>query len=97
LGFNEIKKQAIQCILADNVQHEARESSKNLYASGYLSDEVVIKIIESCRGDCYEKNRHHFLNVDVHILKPKGKYDGYYVKFYFIEPDVWFISVHLSD
>ncbi len=97
MGFNEVKQKAVQCILSNNVQHEIRECSKNLYATGELSDEEVIKIIQSCRGDCYEKQLHHLLAIDVHIMKPKGKYDGLYVKFYFIEPDIWFISVHLSD
>lgn len=97
MSFNKVKQKVIKCILSNNVQHETRECSKNLYATGELSDEDVIKIIQSCQGDCYEKQRHHFLDVDVHIMKPKGKYDGLYVKFYFIEPDAWFISVHLSD
>jgi hypothetical protein len=97
MGFNAIKEQAINCILLNNVQHEFRDSSKNLYANGDISDDEVVKIIQSCHGDCYEKQRHHFYNLDIHILKPKGKYDGYYVKFYFLEPDVWFISVHLSE
>lgn len=76
MGFNEIKKLVIRCILLNNVQHETRESSKNIYATGEISNDEVIKIIRNCRGDCHEKRRHHFLNVDVHILKPKGKYDG---------------------
>jgi len=77
-------------------QYEERDASKNLYAEGFLSNEDVVAIINSCRGNDYEKRKHHISSLgDVHILKPKGKYDGYYIKFYFIEPDVWFISVHL--
>jgi len=97
MGFNEIKQKVIKCIQMNLVQHETRTNSKNLYASGELSDEDVIDILKSCRGDCYEKQRHHFLDVDIHIMKPKGRYDGLYVKFYLIEPDVWFVSVHFSD
>ena len=82
MGFKEVKETVIQCIRCGCVQHEERESWKNLYASGDLSDEEVIKIIEYCRGDCYQRSRHHFFNVDIHLLKPKGKYDGYYIKFY---------------
>ena len=97
LGFRDIKKQIIECIKTGKVQHEIREAEKNLYAHGDLSDEEVINIIKNCRGDNYEKRKHHISSLgDVHILKPKGKYDGYYIKFYFIEPDVWFISVHLD-
>jgi hypothetical protein len=94
LGFKEIKDTVIKCIRSGFVQHEERDSDKNLYATGDLSSAEVIKIIEYCRGDWYQKSRHHFLDIDVHVLKPKGKYDGYYIKFYFIEPDAWFISVH---
>ena len=97
MGLNEIKQEVIKCIQMDLVQHETRTNSKNLYASGELSNEDMIEIIKSCRGDCYEKQRHHFLDIDIYIMKLKGRYDGLYVKFYFIEPDVWFVSVHYSD
>jgi hypothetical protein len=98
LGFKEEKARAIQKILEGKVYHVPREFDKNEYAQGLLSDEQVIAIIKSCKGDRYEMLPHHAIkSVAVHILKPAGKYDGYYVKFYFLEPDVCFISVHRSE
>jgi hypothetical protein len=32
--------------------------------------------------------------VEVHTLKPTGKYDGWYIKFYFVADGSMFISVH---
>jgi hypothetical protein len=95
LGFREVKALAIQKIREGKIEHVPREFDKNEYAQGLLSDDQVIAMIQSCRGDRYEVQPHHAIkSVPVHILKPLGKYDGYYVKFYFLEPDVWFLSVH---
>lgn len=94
MGFKEIKKQAIDCIKCDHIKHIERDLDKNLFADGLISSDEMIKIISSCNGDCYECSKHHFMDIDVHILKPNGRYDGLYVKFFFIEPDVIFISVH---
>ena len=97
MGFKEVKERAIECIKCDQVRHVERYLDKNLFASGAISPEEMIQIIGSCRGDCYETNKHHFLDTDVHIFKPRGKYDGLYIKFFFVEPDILFISVHQSD
>ena len=36
---------------------------------GELSDEEIIKILQSCEGDCYPKQRNHLvLGIDEHIL-----------------------------
>lgn len=97
MGFKEVKRKAIECIKNDHVRHVARGVEKNLFASGELTSAEVINIIGSCQGDCYETDKHHFLDIEVHILRPRGKYDGFYIKFFFVEPDILFISVHLSD
>lgn len=98
MGFNEVKATAIQKIKEGKISHDPREFSKNEYAQCLLTDEQVIFMIKNCRGDRYEKRPHHKdKRIPVHILKPAGKYDGYYVKFYFLEPDVCFMSVHRSE
>jgi hypothetical protein len=95
LGFKDIKARAIRKIQEGDIYHVPREYEKNEYAQGLLTDDQVIEMIKICRGNCYEAKPHHFVpNMDVHILKPQGKYCGYYVKFYFLEPDICFISVH---
>lgn len=97
MGFKEVKERAIQCIKWDHVRHVVRDLDKNLFAAEALSAEEMVRIIGSCGGDCYEIDKHHFLKTDVHILKPRGKYDGLYIKFFFVEPDILFISVHQSN
>ena len=95
LGFKDIKKLAIQKIKEGSIQHEPREFGKNFYAQGEITDEEVIEIFKNCKGDQYSTDKHHLIkSISVHVIKAIGKYDGLYVKFYFIEPDIWFISVH---
>jgi hypothetical protein len=95
LGLKEVKALAINKIREGKVNHITREFGKNKYAEGFLSDDQVIAMIQSCRGDRYEAKPHHAIrSVLVHIMKPLGKYDGYYIKFYFLEPDVIFLSIH---
>jgi len=97
MPFKEIRCKAIECIKNGHVRHIERDISKNMFAGGDFTPEEMISIIGACRGDCYSSAKHHFLEVDVHILKPQGRYDGLYIKFFFIEPNILFISVHESD
>ena len=97
MGFNEIKYRAIQKLKEGLVQHEERkEKEKNLLALGYLTNDDVIDILKYCTGIHYKTAPHDKMKlIMVHIFTPKRcKYEGYYVKLYFIEPDIWFISVH---
>lgn len=95
MGFKDVRAAAIRCIEEGYVRHVEREMEKNLYAIGDISSEEVIRMLKACSGDRYEASKHHSLSdVDVHIMKPRGRYEGWYVKFYFIEPDIFFISVH---
>ena len=51
----------------------------------------MIELINKTKGSEFETSKHRMIkNLDVHIFKPKG----WYIKFYFIEPDIFFISVH---
>lgn len=61
--------------------------------TGDISPEQLITIIDRCNGTHHESSKHHeFEGVEVHILKR----DGWYIKFYFVDPDTVFISVHPS-
>lgn len=91
-----MKRKAIELINRGQIQFEPRQFGKNLYADGIVSDNDIIQIIANSKGDHHRISQHHFLkDVEVHIIKAIDRYDGFYVKFYFIEPDIWFISVHL--
>ena len=95
MGFNEIKKKAVDCIKEGRYKNDKRDLEKNLFANRLLTEEDLLKIINSCNGDCYEVGKHHHMEaIPVHKLKPIGRYDGLYVKFYFLEPNIVFISVH---
>lgn len=97
LGFSKIKRLAIQKLREGAIQHEERkDKEKNLLALGYLTNENVVDILKYCTGNCYKSAPHDMKQaILVHIFTPRRcKYEGYYVKLYFIEPDVWFISVH---
>jgi hypothetical protein len=55
----------------------------------------VIELIRKTGGDAYQCCPHHQdATTDVHILRPWKSGCYWYVKFYFIEPDIIFISVH---
>lgn len=90
-----MKRKAIEKLLNNSIRHEEREYDKNLFARGVVSKNDIIQIFLYSRGDQHSTSGHYFLEgVTVHIIRAVGKYDGYYVKFYFVEPDIWFISVH---
>ncbi|WP_421547193.1 hypothetical protein [Pseudomonas sp. QD4] len=51
----------------------------------------LIEIIEQCTGRHHSSSPHHAApQIEVHVLARRP----WYIKFYFIEPDAWFISVH---
>ena len=100
MGLKEIRRRAIECLLAGKVQAENRPDvkEKNLLKTGVVSVAEVIGLLEATRGSQYETIPHmNDPSVDVHIFKPIKNGEQWYVKLYFLEPDCWFISVHKSD
>lgn len=68
-----------------------RIDEKNLLVTGQISVDDVIELIKQIKGGDFETSSHHFIaGLDFHIFKP----NGWYIKCYFIEPDIFFISVH---
>lgn len=99
MGFNDVKKAVIACLLSGSYDHEIRGNIdvKNLFQCGQLTDDYVIDLIKKTRGNQYEVSKHHnAYSIDVHVLKPHKDGKDWYIKFYFVEPDVMFISVHES-
>ena len=106
MGFKEIRKKAIQALRAGGIQHEARDQveEKNLLLVGTVTIDQVIHLLNACRGTQYSTSKHHLVpNVDVHIFKPEAKTESssahkehWYIKLYFLDPEIWFISVHRS-
>ncbi|MCG8609430.1 MAG: hypothetical protein MI864_02745 [Pseudomonadales bacterium] len=95
--FNEVKKQVLECLYEGCVLHESRSDIdiKNLLEVGVVSVEEVAEIIRRSRGNEYESSPHHMdNNIDVHVIKTRYQSAQWYIKWYFIEPDAVFISVH---
>ena len=87
------KKLVIECLRNGNIQYEQRNSIdvKNLLATGDVTAEVVLEVLSRARGDEHRESPHHFDRaVTVHVVLRKG----WYIKWYFLEPDAVFISVH---
>ncbi|CAI0772705.1 hypothetical protein [Serratia quinivorans] len=97
MGFRDIKQLAIRCLQQGAYDHEIRGNIdvKNLFATGQVDENWVIDLIRKTGGDAYQCCPHHQdVTIDVHILRPWKSGCYWYVKFYFIEPDIIFISVH---
>ena len=93
MGFAEAKKEVLKALSTGAYQHEARNDIdvKNLLATGQVSAEFVGGLIRKCNGNDHRMSPHDMMrSITVHVLKK----DGWYVKFYFLAPDAWFISVH---
>lgn len=93
-GFNAVKVAAISALLGNQYQHEAREdiNVKNLLATGEVSAAYVATLLKKAKGFEHTCEPHHsaFKGVDVHLIKTQG----WYIKFYFLDPETMFVSVH---
>jgi len=93
MGFKDAKRQVIAALLAGAYQHEARDDIdvKNLLATNAVAAEDIIAVLKQSRGQDHESSAHHQVpSIEVHVVRSAG----WYIKFYFLEPDTWFISVH---
>ncbi|WP_122520719.1 MULTISPECIES: hypothetical protein [Pannonibacter] len=96
MEFREVKHRVIKALHEGTYLHAARGriEDKNALLTGGISPEQLIRIIERCNGAHHHRSVHHEIGgLEVHIFKR----DGWYVKFYFVDPDTVFISVHLSE
>jgi hypothetical protein len=99
MSFKAIRKRVIECIQNGAYDHEVRGNIdvKNLFQCGQLTDRYVIDLIKATRGNEYDVSPHHHApTISVHVFKPRKDGKIWYIKFYFVEPDVMFISVHES-
>ncbi|WP_440905324.1 hypothetical protein ACMZOO_03030 [Catenovulum sp. SX2] len=97
MGFKDAKAQVLSCLESGNILHEARGDIdiKNLLSTGQISIEDVTNILKRARGNQYECSSHHVINtIDVHIIKTNHQGKHWYIKWYFVEPNSVFISVH---
>jgi len=97
MGFREAKKKVIECLNNGYILHEERNNInvKNLLSTGVVSISGITTIIGRARGNTYSSSPHHYdAEIDVHVIKTTYSGQHWYIKWYFIEPDCVFISVH---
>ena len=71
------------------------DSVKNLLLTGAVSIHYVSEIISQARGNEFQVRPHHMVaGVDVNIIRTIFRGQSWYIKWYFMEPDCVFISVH---
>ena len=92
-GFREAKRRVLKALAEGTYQHEARSAIdvKNRLLTGAVTAAEVIAVIGRCNGTHHATSPHHAdASVPVHVLRR----DGWYIKFYFLDEDTVFISVH---
>lgn len=94
MGFADAKRQVLAALKNGTWRTEAsrqRIDTKNRLATGEISVDDLARIIGKSRGQNHEMRPHHSDQaIAVHIIRK----DGWYIKFYFVEPLTFFISVH---
>ena len=105
MGFRDARHEAIKALEEGRVQHEARNEidEKNLLLTGDVTPQQAVLLLKACRGTEHScSSHHHVKGIDVHVFRPvaslipRAVKVRWYIKLYFVEPDVWFISVHKS-
>lgn len=102
VGFTAARSRLLAALAAAEkgepvVQHDAREdASKNQLATGQLTLADVKRLVGRSSGLNYEEDDlHGDSRIRVHILKNvKEQNSSWYIKWYVVEPNVFFISVH---
>lgn len=97
MGFKDAKQQIIDCLNKGQFSHEQRENIdiKNLLSTGDVTPEEVAAILGRSRGNNYSSSPYDYdSSIDVHIVKTTHQDINWYIKWYFLEPDAVFISVH---
>jgi len=92
-GFKEAKRKVLAALASGSYLHEARNEidAQNKLATGEVSTSDVAALIKSSTGNDHSRSPHHAdPSITVHVISRKG----WYIKFYFVDPDTWFISVH---
>lgn len=93
MGWSTVKPKVIRALKDGTFQHEARTAidTKNLLQMGAVTADQVIQVLKSASGNDHSISPHHRdPSIEVNIVRNRG----WYIKFYFVDPDTIFISVH---
>lgn len=93
ITFAIVQKKVVTALRNGSFSAVARNNInvKNLLLTGAVTVPALIQILSGCSSENWSHSPHHDDPlVTVHVLTPVG----WYVKFYFVDPDTVFISVH---
>ena len=95
MGFKDDKRRVISDLISGNFQHVPRNrisaDEKNKLQTGEVTAAFVANLLKQCRSTHWVSAPHHGDNrVTVHIVIVQG----WYIKFYYVNPTTIFISVH---
>ena len=93
MGFKEAKRRVLEALAEGDFLNDVRDKidEKNLLHTGEMTAEDVMEIVNMCNGTHHVEAPHHAAaGVSVHVLRR----DGWYIKFYFIDEETHFLSVH---
>src|ERR1700677_1339882 len=99
MGLKDARSKAIKCLQEGSAQAEERPDieEKNLLKTGVVSSEEVITLLQYTKGGQYRSEVHSSIaGITVHIFEPEKDQVHWHIKFYFIDPNCFFISVHKS-
>jgi hypothetical protein len=88
-----VRRAVVAALLSGDFDHEFRAEidTKNLLSTGQVSVPELVAALKRCSGWNYSCSPHHASpTLTVHVIKTRP----WYVKFYFVDPETWFISVH---
>lgn len=92
-GFKKAKADVLVALNSGNYLYEIRNKIevKNKLSTGEITATDVAHLVKKAKGFNHSMSPHHSVpSVLVHTITV----DGWYIKFYFIDPDTFFISVH---
>lgn len=104
MGFHEERARLLEALFAAREDgalpsYDPRDLDDNLLVSGELLLVDLIEIVKRSSGLNYQGagEHHQKPGVQVHVIKDV-KYQGtmWYIKWYFDDPELWFISAHPS-
>lgn len=93
MGFKEAKRRVLKALISGDFVHAVRDriDEKNLLHAGDVTTEEIIEIVKNSNGNDHNETPHHTVpSTTTHVLKR----EGWYIKFYFVDRETTFISVH---
>lgn len=95
MGFKDARSKVLGALRTGNFLHESRGDidAKNKLMTGEVTSEDVAAVIRRSNGRDHSMSPlHGNPGITVHVIAR----ESWYIKFYFVDPNALFISVHKS-